>query len=362
MARKAKVKKKQPLLYPTEIHDFEESSKDYKDRRLVDLYCKNAATLLAESSLETKFLFEGAIPDQAICFFAGRPESHKSWLAYHAALSVARNESWLAFENKLDGPAPVLVMNFDNPEHELGRRFLRLGLRADDPIHFHSMAAKLPDDGLPSMLQLPTAITGIMRILDMLQPKLVVIDSYRQAHVCNEHDSSEMGRVMSCLKMMASTGCSVIALHHLRKQGTHPKAKDDDEPLRGSTEIQASADSIILCKNGFIDLYKTRSWTPKRTRCDFQVVDEGDSTVVRSPEVFDALIALLKKKGPLMRTEIRTELSLGKTANTRLITRAVEAGIVREASRKNRGAQKRISLTEDYNPDEWSDFDADAED
>lgn len=356
--KKARVKKTHPDPYAD--LNFEHSVHDAHTSNLISTYLEDAATLLASASLETKFLFKNSIPEQGICFLAGKPGSHKSWLAYHAAISVARHEPWLGFENCTDQAGSALILNFDNPSHELGRRFLRLGLKPDDPVYFHSMASKLLPAGIPAMLQLPPALEPLMHITYRLKPRLIVVDSYRQSHVCNEHDSSEMGRVMSCLKQLASTGATVLVLHHLRKQGqVRGKKQDDDQPLRGSTEIEASADSIFLVKNGYIELVKSRGWQPKVTKCEFSVLDEGDSTIVRSREDFETLIAILKD-GPMTKTAIREAIGLNKTSCARLCTRAVEAGIIEDAPRRSGSSDRCMQLTEEYGgeADEWSDFDA----
>lgn len=318
-----------------------------KAAQFEEVYIQSAAALLASAPLDTPFVIDQAIPNEGICFLAGRPGSMKSWLAYDAAIAVARRRPWLSFDVPKKGG--VLVLNFDNPSHELGRRFRRLGLQPDDPIFFHSPAAKLPPEGLPAMLQLPQAIEPIHMILGRLRPSLVIIDSYRQSHTGEEHSSQDMGRVMSCLRSMAGFGCAMLVVHHLRKQGQQQK-EDDEEPLRGSTEIEASADSIMIAKDGVIALRKTRGWKPIVTECDYLVEDneEDTRTFVRTRGELNALIAVLEKK-PLAAREITRKLGISSKAGERLIERAIIAGVVRRKPRTDARDRRLFELAEDVN-------------
>jgi hypothetical protein len=320
--------------------DDEEIARIEEAARFEEVYIQDAATLLANAPLDTPFVVDQVMPDEGIVFLAGRPGSMKSWLAYDAALAVARKRPWLSFD--VPDKGKVLVLNFDNPSHELGRRFRRLGLKPDDPIYFHSPAAKLPPEGLPAMLQLPQAIEPIHMILSRIRPHLVIVDSYRQSHTGEEHSSQDMGRVMSCLRSMAGFGCCVLVLHHLRKQGQQQK-EDDDEPLRGSTEIEASADVIMLAKDGIITLKKTRGWKPLILECDYLVKDDGESTLVQTRGELTALIAALQQ-GPLSRQDIQTQLGIGRDAAQRLIDRAKAAGVVQDKARTSAQDKRLIEL------------------
>ena len=78
------------------------------------------------------------VPSRAITLLLGPPGSGKSWLAYSLALAVARGDRWLGIEPPAR-QGPVLILNYDNPTPEMGRRFKKLGMTAADPIWFHSV-------------------------------------------------------------------------------------------------------------------------------------------------------------------------------------------------------------------------------
>lgn len=315
--------------------DIEEIARDNIDntlgQRVRQLYIQNSAELLAGARLDTPFVVDQTIPEQGICFLAGRPASMKSWLAYDMAIAVARGRPWLNFTVKKSGT--VLVLNYDNPQHELARRFLRLGLRKRDKIFFHSPATRLIGETFPSMLQLPGSLDHLLHpLLKFLQPDLIVVDSYRQSHTGDERSSQDMGRVMSCLRAMtAYAGCALVVIHHLRKKD-RGKEEDDEEPLRGSTEIEASADAILIARGGHIDITKTRGWVPTADRADYVVRDQGDRTAVRSPGEFDLMLSALRnaENRQLALRTIGTQINMSQKDTALLMRAAVEKGYVKQ--------------------------------
>lgn len=302
---------------------------------LEEIYIQSAGTLLASAKLETQFVITGALPEQAIGFLVGRPEAGKSFLAYDAALAVARGRPWLGFD--VPEPGRVLVLNYDNPHTELGRRFLKLGMTKDDPIWFHSIAAAQPPEGLPALLRIPDSLYALMAVISRIRPSLVILDALRQAHTLEERSSQDMAMVMACLRQMTQYGASVLALHHLRKK-QQGKEEDDAEAMRGSTEIEASADSIMLVRQGRVELMKSRGWKPEITECDFSVTDEGDRTFVRSGQTFEALEAVMQA-GPLTEMELARALGLSRESVDRLLRRALAAGIVVDGLRTPKGSR-----------------------
>ena len=303
---------------------------------LVDIYVEGAEAVLASARDTTPFLVQDYIPQGGVTFFAGKPGVKKSWLAYDMCIGVVRSETWLG-QDVVGDKHSALVLNFDNPKWELGRRFKRLGMLPEDKIFFHSICSGLPPEGLPAILQLPSAIEAIMAICDQISPSLIVVDSLRQAHTGEEKSSSDMARVMSCLKILTSRGATVLALHHLRKSA--PGETDDSgDSLRGSTEILASADCSVIVHEDRCVWHKTRGWDliDSRRALPFEVADskkEPSKTFVRSLDPYAKLRKALKAK-QLSRTEIYQLLEVDRAKGKTLLDNAEVAGVIEAAPRK----------------------------
>lgn len=311
-------------------------------QQLVDLYVRPAGALLEVARDTTPFLVENTLPAGGLVVFAGDPGGGKSWLAYDLALALVQNRPWLG-RKVVEAPARgslrghrVLVLNYDNPDWELGRRFRRLGLKADDPVYFHSMCSKPPPQDLPAILQLPMSFDPLMAIVDNLAPTLIVVDSMRQAHTLDEDRSADMGRVMACLKGLMSRGATVLALHHLRKRG----AKDVELQTRGSGEIEASCDVLTIvtgeAAHGKISWKKVRGWLmPDESRhLSFAVSDEGDTTKVEVSDAYARLRTVMGEEA-LSKREIYRRLGLSQADGRALVEQAEEDGVLVPLPRKS---------------------------
>lgn len=295
--------------------------------RLSSVYLQTSDQLLASAKLEPDWLIPNAVPKGSICFFVGKPGVCKSWLAYDLACAVVQQRDWINFGVPICPPdAKVMILNFDNPHHECGRRFLRLGLRPGDALLTHSFGAHLPPDPLPPVLQLPDSFEPLETLVYYIRPTLIVVDSLRQAHTSDEADSREMAVIMSQLKRMALWGASVIIVHHSRK---------NDTSMRGSTEIEATADAISDVEReaevSLLTFRKTRGWNALEPTVSVQVVDEGDRTYVRGGLSLSGLLA----EGPVKRSEVPVRLNVGQSAAKKIIDRCLETGLVQEVRDAN---------------------------
>lgn len=212
----------------------------------------SAGAMLAKASTRTEFLFEDAIP-AGLTLVLGIPGSSKSWLAYDLAMAVAHNRPWLGKRNCLGKPAGALVLNYDNPTPECGRRFMRLGLQASDRVWFHSTHGL--DES--SQLLLPRAAEVLLGLVHRLGVSLIVVDSLREAHTADENSSAEMRPIMQQLRALAPVGkrAAVVVVHHT--------AKGDATGVlaaRGSTVIAAAADAAIHCSGDLAQWTKHRGW------------------------------------------------------------------------------------------------------
>jgi RecA-family ATPase len=232
----------------------------------------SSRALLARASDQTDFVIHEAIP-VGLTLMLGVPGSSKSWLAYDLAMAVARNRDWLGKRNCLPGPGGVLVLNFDNPTPECGRRFKRLGLQDSDRVWFHST------HGLDESqaLLLPQSAPLLLGLVHRLGISLVVCDSLREAHTADENSSADMRPIMQQLRALAPVGkrAAVVVVHHT--------AKGDSTGVlsaRGSTVIPAAVDACIHCQGDSAAWTKHRGWKldPRGGVVRFELSDPTGST------------------------------------------------------------------------------------
>lgn len=231
-----------------------------------------AAGMLARASDQTDFIMQDGIP-VGLSLILGVPGSSKSWLAYDLAMAVAQGRDWLGKRNCLGAPGRALVLNYDNPTPECGRRFKRLGLSDADRVWFHSTHGL--DDA--AHLLLPRSAELLLGLVHRLGISLVVVDSLREAHTADENSSAEMRPIMQQLRALAPVGkrAAVVVVHHT--------AKGDAAGVlsaRGSTVIPAAVDAVIHCAGDSVTWVKHRGWKldARGGLARFELVDPTPST------------------------------------------------------------------------------------
>lgn len=345
---------------PNRISDELQQEFDELDRELRkshyyrDLYLEDPAQLLAYAERDTNFLFENVLPTAGVGFIVGKSESGKSWLAYDLCLAIARQRPWLIFRNAMKKPGTVLVLNYDNPPQELARRFLRMGLKPEDKIFFHQLAVErdLPK-GFPPLLRLPMCEEPLLAMVSTLKPALILVDSLRQAHTLREGDAMDMGQITACLRQLTMYGSTVLVIHHYRKaQKDGRKAPPveledpaDDEEMRGSTELTASADVTLHTRaspkqlmtetSGTLFVGKTRGFIPALKQCGFSIRDDSskNTTVVPGGRL-DKVIEAVNAYGPITRRDLARKVSgLEPKQLTVLVNLCIDFGRIREVQR-----------------------------
>lgn len=246
-----------------------------------------AQAVLDQAKLRPDFLVENRITRGSICMLAGPPGSSKSWLAYDLAIGLAQGGSdWIGQAMNARAREKILILNYDNPTPELGRRMLRLGLEGSDTIQFHSPERE--------PLKLMTAFEDLQAMAAAVMPSLIIVDSLRQAHTSDENDSGDMAAVMGQFKVwVQETKATVLLIHHTSKD----QLASGTATVRGSVEIPASCDVIIevgAADRGISEARwtKHRSWpmSDSEEALRFAVKDYGEETRVEA-------VAAVQKKG-----------------------------------------------------------------
>lgn len=266
-------------------------------------YTISSSDLLAIAKDKPDFLFHDVLTANSLFMLAGKPGCKKSWLAYDMVLALVQNRPWLGVQPVKGAHGETikrraLVLNFDNPAFELGRRFKRLGLKPEDPVLFHSVGTQLPPIDLPPLLQLPLCLDAIMALLFVHRPDIVLIDSLRQAHTGDEASSEDMSRLMGCLRQMTHYGATVLVLHHTRKSAGDKGDIEDIDNARGSSAISAALDGMLVADDkGNLRWSKTRLWEPTKAERNFRVVDDGDTTRVEDTNTNTKILGIIRDAG-----------------------------------------------------------------
>jgi hypothetical protein len=326
---------------------------------------QNIRTISRLSKEPVKWIIDQFIPYGSITMFAGAGGSMKSWLMMQAAQRIssrtAGHDSELEHVSvtSLEKPAvptflgrkvmygvPVLYVDRENQEGEVGRRAGMVGIQGNARFHYlcenaTQLAPELDDERLAEFAEKGKGLI----IFDSLQ------DWYGQS---DENNNSQMAAIVGKMRYLARLGAGVVFIHHLNAAG---------ERARGGTTITNLTDMAF-------NVSKSRSTgiiTIKEER--FRMCGSWEMTVkpnwIRHPGKL--VWEVIADKGEALIQKEQTEESAQEVAKVRAVIAACPnlapsswAGSVR-AKEKLGGSMSTAKIIRITKSDGWS-FNGDAED
>lgn len=161
----------------------------------------------------------------------------KSIFALQLAVWLTSGADLLGF-----GEAPtdqaVAYLSAEDPLPVLAERlFAMSGLLTDHQKQVvEDNLLVMPLDGIRPNLLSPTWITALHGLAE--ENDLIILDTLRRFHGCDENDGGSMARLLGHLELIASrTGCSILFLHHTSKAALWNQAGDQQQASRGSSVL-----------------------------------------------------------------------------------------------------------------------------
>ena len=192
-----------------------------------------------------RWLIEGVLPS-GIVFVAGPPKSRKTTLEMALSLLVAGYENVTVLPEEMRSVVQtgrVLILSAEHTAGEL--RFMTedgmgIPIRDDKGI-------MVADDPWSFRLDDPDALTVLLNWLDVLEPKLFILDPLRDFHSLEEKDDGGMNRMLRPIQKWAKAhdACFMVVHHTAKKKqddNTHYKATE----MRGTGALFGIADGVIM--------------------------------------------------------------------------------------------------------------------
>lgn len=194
---------------------------------------KTLETLMSQTYPEHTYIVDKLIPGAGITILSGSPGVFKTYNLLQIAMCVATGQPYLGnFETQQTN---ILIIDKENGEFLLTKRFKELGANNDLPIHFiEGMDFEVTDEH----------ILEVLNKCEELDVKLIIIDSLIRIHSGEENSSKDMSQVFNKLRYFTEAGIAVLITQHHRKQGANSFG-NMREMMRGSSDIPAASDSNI---------------------------------------------------------------------------------------------------------------------
>lgn len=225
----------------------------------------------------TEWFCDGVFAKNSISFFAGLPESGKTWALMDLAIEVATGGKWLGlFPVK---KSKVLFIDQERARPETKRRFESLfkakGLGSGD------LSLLRIKRGSSIKIDMDASYNAFSKLIEQREPELIIIDSLATFHAKESNNAMEIQSVMEKLKTLRDKfKTAFLFVHHLNKN-EFQHAKEGQEPdiglLAGSIAIPAAAETVFIVRkrlSGESTVYHCKSTMAKKINpFEFSVKD-----------------------------------------------------------------------------------------
>jgi len=171
---------------------------------------------ISEQDAAPSWLIEDLWGAAAVGLIGGHPKCGKTWLGLDLALSVASGTSCLGCY-RVPQPGPVLVYLAEDTLQMVRQRVQAMANQRElalGQLDMHVITAprlRLDD---------PRDRARLLRTVEVLQPRLLLLDPLVRLHQANENDAVEMAQLLSGLReLQKSFQVAVVVVHHTRKNG-----------------------------------------------------------------------------------------------------------------------------------------------
>ena len=230
---------------------------------------------LIDNDLTVKWRVPGRIPEDGSVIVAGDAEAGKTWILQDLAAATLTGGTWLGLP--VAGVGPVLIVDEESALAGFSERWRRLlggrGVSVDG-----LRARAWVQAGIN--LSTEAGMAAVERWVREMQPALLILETMIRVHGGDENasrDIADLGRKLTFLRSL-SPGMTTIASHHLGHAQQFRPAR-----IRGSTDIRAYADSVLIVKPnsaGLIEVIHDKSrWGPKQPPILARIVDLSDGNV-----------------------------------------------------------------------------------
>jgi hypothetical protein len=297
---------------------------------------------LAERAEEARWLVTDLWSEQAVGLVGGEPKCCKSFLALDLAVAVASGTPCLR-RFAVPRPGRVLLFAAEDALHIVRARLEGIcraaGLELED-LDVQVITA-------PTVrLDLPADRARLERTVELLKPRLLVLDPFVRLHRIDENASGEVAPLLAYLReLQRRHGLAVLVVHHAKKGAGHVRA---GQALRGSSEFHAWGDSnLYLRRDGnALTLTVEHRAAASGPGIELELAARGPALAleVRDPRpllddgaspttVEERLIAALRDQGaPVPFTELRTRCRVRKATLYERLTALIDTGhVVRSA-------------------------------
>lgn len=197
-------------------------------------------------------LIKNLVFPAGLTLIAGAPKAGKSYVALLMAMAMASNRAFgPIFPTKA---SKVLYIELEGTPRSAAKRAMALA------VGMGIAPAELANLRFETLRRLklrdPEAVERLIAHIQEHEIECVILDTLRESFTGDENSSEATAQYFDTLKAIRdATGVAAILVHHASKQGGKYELElsmNITDPIRGSGNISASADVLMMVQRGFL--------------------------------------------------------------------------------------------------------------
>ena len=212
----------------------------------VDLTSQSLLEFVADTKV-VPFIVDRLIGDNTINILAGLQASKKSWALLDLAVAFASGTPWMSkFKTQ---QKKTLIIDQERPKMEMQRRIQALTLGRG--LQIADLEGQLvPKVGTTFRMNLDQSFDGFSRMLDVIRPEVVLIDSLKAFQSGDITNNQNMQMVFERFKELRTKyGLTFVILHHENKgafERSREKREVTAENTAGAAVINEVPEGIFI--------------------------------------------------------------------------------------------------------------------
>lgn len=178
---------------------------------------------------DTEWLIDRMIPKSSLVIMSAKPKTGKTYYAFSMTLAVSKG---LNFLGRSCQKTNILIVNLEDPDHEVKKRFSDIAIDGDFTKIFVNRYCDFND----------STWDIIEEFCEKNSIGMVIVDPLIYAMNRRENDAYEVGQFGKKVKnFIHKTKTTVLLIHHNRKNGG-----EDGDVIRGSSALHGAVDACII--------------------------------------------------------------------------------------------------------------------
>ena len=260
----------------------------------------------------------GILLEKSLLMIVGQKKSFKSYLAFNMMTALLAGKSFSSFE--IEQPCSVMLLSAEGgyyPNRDRLKMMLKRFESEELANGFINFASRLN-------LEVDDHFQALRMTIEEYKPRVLILDPLSKFHFCDENSASQVGQIMSKLRMLIEDyDLSTILVHHA--------GKDMSRGARGSSVLSAEYDSCISISKAdtttiklSFDMRHVETPEPKWLRFNIDNYWFEDTT----NQIALSTLDYIRENPGLDRSEIIEGVGLSKSTGYRYIDQLLKDGYI----------------------------------